>query len=350
MAITDETLLIAADTKRRLRAMSDEQIVVITRAWVDAWDSLGPEFHEALLEVIGDGKTRVPYAKVAKAKRLKDALRQARTTLDELAAQTRVTVTNDLASAVLDAADTHLAVARSQMPPAAAGVAVNFDAVSKTALDGIVLRSTEQIHASSLPIPADVERMMKRELVRAIAVGDNPRTTARRILRGAEGEFNGGLTRAATIARTELLDAHRQGALTAAQQNKDLLTGWVWSASLDARTCPSCLSNHGSFHPVDEFGPIDHHQGRCARVDKTLSWKELGFDGIEEPEDATPDARAWFDNLTDDSQDQIMGKAKAQMLRDGEIGWDDLTRRVETPGWRDSMTNVPVKDLRPVGQ
>lgn len=347
MAITDETLLIAADTKRRLRTMSDEQIVAITRAWVDAWDSLGPEFHEALLEVIGDGKTRVPYAKVAKSKRLKDALRQARTTLDELAAKTQVIVTNDLASAVLDAADTHLAVARSQMPPSAAGVAINFDAVSRTALDAIVLRSTEQIHASSRPIPADVERMMKRELVRAIAVGDNPLTTARRILRGAEGQFNGGLTRAATIARTELLDAHRQGALTAAQQNKDLLTGWVWSASLDARTCPSCLSNHGSFHPVDEFGPIDHHQGRCARIDKTKSWRDLGFD-IDEPEDTVPDAEAWFDNLTEDSQRQIMGPTKLKMLQDGDIQWADLTKRVETSGWRDSMTNTRVKDLRPV--
>lgn len=347
MAITDETLLIAADTKRRLRTMSDEQIVAITRAWVDAWDSLGPEFHEALLEVIGDGKTRVPYAKVAKSRRLKDALRQARTTLDQLAAQTEVIVTNDLASAVLDAADTHLAVSRSQLPPGAAGAAINFDAMSKTALDAIVLRSTEQIHASSRPIPADVERMMKRELVRAIAVGDNPRTTARRIVRGAEGQFNGGLARAGVIARTELLDAHREGALTAAQQNKDLLTGWVWSASLDARTCPSCLSNHGSFHPVEEFGPIDHHQGRCARIDKTKSWRDLGFD-IDEPKDMIPDAEAWFDNLTEDSQRQIMGPTKLKMLQDGDIQWADLTKRVETPGWRDSMTNTRVKDLRPV--
>lgn len=347
MAITDETLLIAADTKRRLRTMSDAQVVALTRAWVDAWDSLGPEFHEALLEVIGDGKTRVPYSKVAKSRRLKDALRQARTTLDELAAQTRVTVTNDLASAVLDAADTHLAVSRSQMPPGAAGVGINFDAMSRTALDAIVLRSTEQIHALSRPLPAEVERMMKRELVRAIAVGDNPRTTASRILRGAEGQFNGGLARAATIARTELLDAHRSGALTAAQQNKDLLTGWFWSASLDGRTCPSCLANHGTFHPIDEFGPIDHHQGRCARIDKTKSWRDLGFD-IDEPEDAIPDAEAWFGNLTEDSQRQIMGPAKLKLLQDGDIQWADLTKRVETPGWRDSMTNTRVKDLGPV--
>lgn len=348
MAITDETLLIAADTKRRLRTMSDQQILAITRAWVDAWDSLGPEFHEALLEVIGDGKTRVPYSKVVKSKRLKDALRQARTTLDELAAQTQVVVTNDLASAVLDAADTHLAVSRSQLPPNTAGLAINFDAMSKTALDAIVLRSTEQIHSSSRPIPADVQRMMKRELVRAIAVGDNPRTTAARIVKRAEGQFNGGLARAGVIARTELLDAHRNGALTAAKQNKDLLAGWVWSASLDARTCPSCLSNHGSFHPVDEFGPIDHHQGRCARIDKTKSWADLGFTGMDEPKDTTPDAEAWFDNLTEDSQRQIMGPTKLKMLQDGDIQWADLTKRVETPGWRDSMTNTPVKDLRPV--
>lgn len=344
MAVTDETLLIAADARRRLQQMTDAQVVELTRAWIDAWDTLAPEFQDAMVELLTGAEVRVPYRTVARNKRLAAALRQARATLDELAARTEVIVTNDVATAVLDAVDAHVAIGTSQLPPTAAAVGVGFDRLSPGALDAIVNRTTEQIHSATRPLPADVVRLMKSELVRGVAVGDNPRETARRIVKRAEGRFNGGLARAATISRVEMLDAGREAARQAAIQNKDILRDWVWSAQLDARTCPSCLANHGTVHDIDEFGPIDHQQGRCARIDRTKTWKDLGFN-IEEPADVLPDAKAWFDNLEPDSQKAIMGPGKLKKLQDGDIGWDDLTRKVETPGWRSSMHNVPLKDL-----
>jgi hypothetical protein len=80
---------------------------------------------------------------------------------------------------------------------------------------------------------------------------------------------------------------------------------------------------------------------------KTKTWKELGFN-IPEPADTFPDSRAWFDNLTDDTQRAIMGPERLQLLQSGAVGWDDLTVKRSTDGWRDSMHVTPVKDLRAV--
>jgi len=344
VAVTDATLLIAADTRRRLQRMTDEQIVELTRAWVNAWDTLTPLFNDALLDLVQGAPDRLPRAVVARNRKLQAALRQSRTVLNELTRGANEVIENSLADAVLDAVQSHEAVLRSQLPPASAGVGFELDAPAPDALDAIVLRTTQQIHASTRPLAGWVVAAMRKELVRGIAVGDNPREVARNLIRATEGHFNGGLARATRIARTEMLDAHRNGSLAAAKHNKDLLTGWKWQCTLDRRTCPSCLSKHGTLYSVDQFGPEDHPNGRCARIDITKSWKELGFD-IDEPADAFPDARAWYDGLTDDSKLAIMGPTRMQLIADDQIRWEDLSTLRKADAWRDSYIQTPVKDL-----
>lgn len=348
MAITEETLRISERTRQRLRTMTDAQILALTSAWVDAWDSVAADFEAAFLDLIaGSTNGRVSAGVVARNVRLRDALQQARVMLDELATRTEVLLSADVASAILDALDSHSALLQSQFPPGQSGVAMNFTRISPEALAAMAERLTERIHASTLPLAADVERLMKQELYRGLAVGDNPRRTAARIVRRAEGRFNGGLASALTIARSETLDAHREATRQSRMANREMVTGWYWSATLDARTCPSCLANHGTLHAVEDFGPIDHPNGRCDAIDKVKSWKELGFD-IDEPDDLLPDSREWFDGLTPDTRRAIMGPERLRLLQDGEIGWDDLSRRTSNADWRDSMQMVPVKDLRSI--
>lgn len=343
MAVTDETLRAAADARRNIRRVTDKQAVALVTAWVNAWDTLQPLFAEAVAELIAGGEN-VPRAVVARNRKLRSAIEQARTTLEALTLEANRVITGDLMDAVLDAVNQHQAVITTQLPPGVAGLSINLDAPAPEALNAMVTRTTQQIHSATKPLTAWTVKKMRQELVRGIVLGDNPREVARKLIKATEGQFNGGLARAMTIARTEMLDAHRNGSLAAAKANTDLLTGWVWMCTLDRRTCPSCLSKHGTMHPVDDFGPIDHQNGRCARVDKIKSWKELGFD-IEEPADSIPDARAWFDNLTEDSQLAIMGPTRLQLLNDGHIGWDDLSTLRKSAGWRDSFGQTPVKDL-----
>lgn len=349
MAVTAETLLVLEAMRKQLAVMTTAQTVALTRAWVEAWDVLAPELNLAILELLAAAKNgRVPASVVARNIRLRDTLQQARGMLDELAGTTNVQVTTDVGQALLDALDHHEALVRSQLPPGQAGAAINFARVSPEAVAAMVERSTQSIHKFTRPLPADVERIMKQQLIRGITVGDNPRRTAARMLKLSEGRFNGGLTRALNIARTETLDAHRSASQSSEKANTAILEEWEWSADLSARTCPSCWAQHGTRHPLSEEGPLDHPSGRCARVTITKSWKDLGFD-IEEPESLTKDAEAEYNNLTPESQAAIMGKTRAQMLANGEISWSDLSRKQDNPGWRPSYNATPVKDLGPVG-
>lgn len=345
MAITQETLREAKRLRQQLLTMTDAQTVELTRAWVEAWDVLLPEFEEALVELLdAAGAGNVTRAMAARNVRLQGALRAAREHLDILSATGADIVTRDVSWAVLDAAEGHQKLMATQMPPPETGMTVSFHRVPHDALVAIVERTTQQIHSNFLPLSADVEAKMKRALVRGIATGEGPAKTASRLIRETEGAFNGGLTRALNISRTETLDAHRAGGKAVEKANADVLAGWEWSANLDKRTCPSCLSKHGQQFPLEQDGPQDHQQGRCARIPVTKTWKELGFD-IKEPPSDTKDARAWFDNLTPDTQREIMGPTRLKLLNDGDITWADLSSKHSTAGWRDSYVVTPLKDL-----
>ncbi|ABK02758.1 phage putative head morphogenesis protein, SPP1 gp7 family [Arthrobacter sp. FB24] len=346
MAITPETLRIVDRLRAQLTVMTDAQTVALTRAWVEAWDALVPDFEVALIELMAGASGGVlSRGQVAKSIRLRDALQASRGMLDQLATVAEVTVAGDVAQAVLDAVDGHAALVTSQLPPNAASVGVSFTRMSPDALAAIVERTTAQIHSATLPLAADTERVMKRALIRGIAVGDNPRRTASRIMAQTEQRFNGGLTRALVISRTETLDAHRAATQASEKTNTKILEEWEWHAALDARTCPSCLAQHGTRHSLTESGPNDHHQGRCARVSVTKSWAELGFTGIEEPASLTPGSQDWFNNLTADSQLAIMGPGRLELLNAGKISWADLSTVKQTDGWRDSHTATTLKDL-----
>ena len=345
MAVTQETLREVQRLRQQLLTMTDAQTVALTRAWTEAWDVLLPEFEVALADLLAAAKDgKVSQALVARNIRLQAALRASREYLDVLAPQAANIITQDLSWAVLDAAEGHVALVKTQLPPGTAGISVNFNRVPHDTLIAIVERTTQQIHAAHLPIPAAVEARMKQALVRGIAVGDNPRRTAARLMKETEAGFNWGLTRALNIARTETLDAHRAATKAGEKANREVLAEWEWHASLDRRTCPSCLAKHGQRFPLEDDGPQDHQQGRCARVSITKTWAELGFD-IPEPKSVTRDSKEWFDSLTPATQREILGPTKLKLLQDGDIAWADLSAKRETPGWRDSYGTPAVKDL-----
>ena len=349
MPITQETLRQSELLRRQLATLTDAQTLALTQAWVDAWDVLLPQFEAAFTELIaGAANNRLTRAAIARNVRLSAALQATREYLDILVPEAERGISRDIQQAVFDAVDGHEAIITTQLPPNVTAAQIGFLRVPDEALVAIVNRTTQQIHASSLPIPADIERIMKKALVRGIALGDNPKRTAAKLIKETEGRFNGGLTRALVISRTETLDAHRAATKASEAHNKQVLEEWVWSAKLDARTCPSCIAQHGSRHELTEDGPLDHHQGRCARVTVTKSWKDLGFN-IKEPPSALPDAEAWFNNLTPSTQEEIMGATRLKMLQDGDITWADLSQRRETAGWRDSFHVTPIKDLQAKG-
>lgn len=348
MSINDETLRLARKLRIRVDGEVNQAVRELVRAWARAWDEIHAAWADAAMDLAAasrDGAWPDPWT-VARSERAAAALLAANEQIASLAEFAGVTVTDAVGRVVEFTPEAQAQILASQLPPEAgtrAALVGRFDRVDPGSLGWIVERSTEQIASSTRMLSVAAQDQMRRALVRGVAVGDNPRVAARRMVRAVEGQFNGGLTRALTIARTEILDAHRSGAAAAHFANADVLTGWVWLAQLDRRTCPSCLAMHGTEHNLEETGPNDHQNGRCARMPKVKPWADLGFD-IPEPADVTPDAQAWFGALGRDEQLQIMGPSRLAAL-DAGTPWHDLAQRRTSSGWRDSWVPTPARDL-----
>lgn len=351
MAVTDETLTLLAGMRLQVAAHVDQVTQDIAVAWGRAWNEVAREWDDAVADLVAasrDGEWPTP-AQVRRAKRAASAMTATRELLDELQGMVPVRVLQGIEPLLDDVAAWQRRLAASQYPPTAGGTAVvaaGFDRVDKDAIRAIVAKVSGDVRSRAWPLSAQAEAAMRSTLVKGVLVGAHPDDAAREMVARVQGAFNGGRSRATVIARTELLDAHR-GASRAQQDRlaaQGVVTGWQWIATLDRRTCPSCLAMHGTHHPPTVAGPLDHQQGRCDRLPVTASWKDLGFD-LPEPDPVLPDARAWFNALPDTDRAAIMGQARLDLLDAGQIGWGDLAKRRDTDGWRPSYVPTPLRDL-----
>lgn len=342
MAVTARTLRLEQEIRDELAKITDQQVRDLTAAWVDGWNEVVGDLRAVLLEMLLNGD-RVTRAQMLRSQRLRTALALIAANLQKLAKDAGVRISADMQAVIDTAGGAQASVVDSQLPPNAPQL-VDLDAWSKVdekQVTAIVKRSTEQITSLARPLSAEAYQAVRRELIRGVAAGTNPRATAGRMVARAEGGFNGGLTRALTIARTETLDAHRTAAQFGQAQHTDVLKGWVWTAALSSRTCPACYAMHGTEHALDEPGPQGHQQCRCSRVPLTKSWADLGITGVEEPPSLLPDAGKFFEGLPAADQRGILGPNGYDAWRRGEFPMDRWATRRSTDGWRDSY--VPAK-------
>ena len=314
-----------------LDSILDHHTTTLTAAWATSWASVAGELEAALLELAEDGD--VPWWRIERSRRAQQGLAAAGRALEDLAELTGTTISDDAARAIGLGVDGEIAMIGAQLPPGHDGV-VRVDDAQISAMLG---RTTQQITAVSWPISAETRAAIQAELTRGMIVGDNPREAARRMVAATEGRFTGGLSRALTISRTEMLDAMRTAQHATEQVNAQSLAGWTWGAHLDARTCISCISMHGTEWPLTEPGPIDHQNGRCARLPRTKTWAELGFPNIPEPDSGMIDAGEWFGGLTDEEQRAMLGKRGHEQWLAGRFPMDQWSTRRSTDGWRDSF-------------
>lgn len=247
------------------------------------------------------------------------------------------TDTKTAAQAAADAAWRHQQeLADSQVP-----VTLRFSRVDQAAQDWMRNRTNGQIESRSRKLSAKTRETLYAELNRGVVQGDNPNEIARRTanqLAAVNEVIDGGLARALNIARTEVLDAYRNSAQQVQQANADVLDGWVWVAKLSAHTCRSCWSKHGQVFDLSVPGPNDHPQGRCARVPKTKSWKDLGFDGIEEPDYGELDAQRTFKSMTEAQQRMVLGDKGFEAWKAGRWPMSKWSTEHRPAEWRPFFT------------
>jgi len=322
----------------------------LTRAWTRSWDDLSVAWKSAMGDVVAKAAATgewPPAWELGRMERLGRAVGESETALTQLSKRAGIEVTDGAGKVVALDTDYEPRLVSSQLPAAeaAAAAAVYSARVTPTALDFIVARSQSQIASTLIPLSADATDAMRRELVRGIAVGANPNVAAAQMIDRVEGAFNGGLSRAINIARTEMLDAYRTASRYSHAANADVVSGWTWHSALDARTCPACWSMHGRTFPVTQPGPLGHQQCRCSRLPRTKSWADLGFN-VAEPADEIPDAQSTFRALSADKQRAIMGPGRLELLNSGKVGWNDLASLRGGTGWRQSYTSRAVVDLQ----
>jgi hypothetical protein len=350
LAITRRSLTLLRQLRTDVGALADAAVREIAEQWLTAWDTLSPVWQAAVAAVVelavrtGRWPSSWQIARIPEVAAAVAATEQAGVTLAEVT--TAATVTAGL-GAITATVAAEPAIIAAQLPQvlataAAAGYAAK---ILPSAVDVIRERVTQQVTALTRPLTDEASTAVKQALVRGVLLGDNPMTTARDMLTRVEGAFNGGLHRAATIARTEVLDSYRRASAYAHDANSDVLSGWTWICACDLRSCSACWSMHGTTWPLDQPGPLGHQSCRCARAPRLKPWSALGISDTE-PDGALPDAEARFRAMSKADQLKVMGAARLELLGSGDIEWSDLAVLKTTRGWRSSYVPRTVTDLR----
>lgn len=166
-------------------------------------------------------------------------------------------------------------------------------------------------------------------LIEAVALGYNPRKTARLI----KDALTGGLNKALQIARTEQLRVMREASLMQYRES-GVVEGYFRLSARDRRVCPACLFADGKFYELDvEFE--EHPQGRCVPIPVLF--------GIPRPDYQT--GKEWFLEQSPQIQILILGPGRYEAWRKGLFKLEDLiTRRVDKI-WGASLVPTALKEL-----
>jgi SPP1 gp7 family putative phage head morphogenesis protein len=312
--------------KAGLMAREAAQMQAMAARWMEVERALEEQI-AALARTIADLQASgqvISRGRLLQMERYHDLLAQATSELgryDEYAARIIERNQNlyiqlglDQAAAALDA----VGVAFNRLNPAAvefmAGLTAQgaplLDLLNKRALPGAAIGLTN-------------------ELLKATALGWNPRKTARAMKDGLAQ----GLNKALQIARTEQLRVLREATRLGYQQS-GVVEAYRRLASKSLRTCPACLMADGKRYELHE--PLDEHvSGRCTIVPVIR--------GI--PDDKWETGREWFEKQPESAQRSILGPGMYDAWRAGKFDLVDLVKAHHDDTWGDSLQTKSLKEL-----
>lgn len=235
----------------------DDTTRALARAWASAWDEVIGEWDAALRDLVAMSEegSWPSQREILRAQRAKRAVELTAEKLDQVARDSGLIITRDLPTLTGHGIEAQAQMVLAQLP---ASMTASWMRIDMRAVEWIIQRSTRQIESLLNPLSATQQAVMKQVLIRGVIVGDNPLDAAEIMLDRLGGAFNGGLARAETIARTEMLDAMRHAARESWRANPDVVKAWRWTCTLSSRTCPACLAMDGQLFPISEEGPIGH--------------------------------------------------------------------------------------------
>lgn len=157
---------------------------------------------------------------------------------------------------------------------------------------------------------------------------------------------------AETIVRTAISHVSNYSRNQLYSENQSLIKGIKWVSTLDSRTSPICQARDGKIYPVDKVPAIPaHFNCRSSTVPVLKSWRELGID-IDEASQSTrasldgqvPDDMTyqdWLSKKPASFQDEVLGKTKGKLFRDGNL---PLDRFVNRQGYEYTIEQLRARD------
>jgi len=225
-----------------------------------------------------------------------------------------------------------------------AGVNINFNRLPVDAVNNMIGYCKDGAPLFSVlkerALYPDAIDGLTTQLVNAMALGFNPRKTARLMKDGLAQ----GLTKALVIARTEQLRAFREASFQNYNKNSDIVKGWVWHSALGTRTCAACYAMHGTIHPLDERLE-DHPSGRCAMIPISKGWKELGYD-VPDTNPTIPSGEEEFAKLDEQQQLGVLGKGRYELYKSGKLDFGKLATFTDDKVWGRTLRVVSLKELK----
>lgn len=166
--------------------------------------------------------------------------------------------------------------------------------------------------------------------------------------------------RAATVARTATNHVSNQTRTLSMQENDDVIQGYEWVATLDARTSLVCMSRDGVIYRDFDKDPKPPAHFNCRSTITMVVNPEydlgpeggtrpsVGADGVS-PVPASTTYSKWLKTQPQSFQDKVLGPGRAKLFREGNITLDKFVDEQGRPISLDQLRGVD-KQFAPMMQ
>ncbi|GGD64666.1 hypothetical protein GRI62_11840 [Erythrobacter arachoides] len=160
---------------------------------------------------------------------------------------------------------------------------------------------------------------------------------------------------ASAIVRTSITSISNHAQMEAFKRNQRVIKAWMFNAILDSKTTPICAALDKRIFPIGQ-GPTPARHINCrSTITAVTDLDAYGIDPdqlerdgeakiTKRPQDDDPTFEKWMADRGEAVQNQILGKTRAQLWRDGKYSLRDFIRN--------NREVIPLSELRrlqPVG-
>lgn len=175
----------------------------------------------------------------------------------------------------------------------------------------------------------------KKKIIDGYREGINPNDIAKQIFQAEKTTIFGATdlkkleNNIKAISRTAMNSINANVSKDILDRNKELLKGYLWTATLDSRTSLICAGRDGRVYPIDtKVRPPAHYNCRSILTPVFKSSKDLGIETRASMDGQVPNDITYGDFLKKKSDSfikDVLGEKRGQLFIDGKVDIDGFT-------------------------